>query len=192
MRLPADWASSVSSTSESRVTPTPAVLADGDTGLGRGSTNEALVAENDDALVDKALGTGTLLGVPNVEVGRSGSAAVGLLDDSQAVREVNVDVQWRRFDSVNNVAQGCSIVASVAIPRNANNPEVGLRLRETCPEFLGEVGIGGVEPSANDIEVFLGRNLRRGEGPAPSGVAPGEDANPRLVDFESSVQTRLN
>ena len=76
MRLPADWASSVSSTSDSRVTPAPAVLAEGDTGLGRGSTDEALAAEDDDALVNKASGTGSLLGVPDVEVGRGGGAAV--------------------------------------------------------------------------------------------------------------------
>ena len=74
MRLPADWASSVGSTSGSGVTPTPAVLAEGDTGLGRGSTNEALASEDNDALVDKASGTGSLLGVPDIEVGRSRSA----------------------------------------------------------------------------------------------------------------------
>ena len=76
MRLPADWASSVGSTSDSRVTPTPAILADGDTGLGRCSTDEALASENYDALIDKASGTGSLLGVPDIEVGRSGGAAV--------------------------------------------------------------------------------------------------------------------
>ena len=76
MRLPADWASSVGSTSDSRVTPTPAVLADGDSGLGCCSTDEALAAQDDDALVNQALRTGSLLGVPNVEVGRSRSAAV--------------------------------------------------------------------------------------------------------------------
>ena len=76
MRLSADWASSVGSTSGSGVTPTPAVLAEGDTGLGRGSTNEALMTENDDALVDKASGAGSLLGVPDVEVGRRRGAAV--------------------------------------------------------------------------------------------------------------------
>ena len=76
MRLAADWAPCVSSASDSRVTPTPAVLADGDAGLGRCSTDEALATEDDDALVDQALRTGSLLGVPDVEVGRSGSAAV--------------------------------------------------------------------------------------------------------------------
>jgi hypothetical protein len=76
MRLPADGAPSVSPASDSRVTPTPAVLAEGDTGLRCGSTDEALAAEDNDALVDQALRAGSLLGIPNVEVGRGGGAAV--------------------------------------------------------------------------------------------------------------------
>ena len=77
MRLAADWAPCVSSASDSRVTPTPAVLAERDTGLGGCSTNEALPPEDDDALVDQALRTGPVLGIPDVEVGCSRGATVG-------------------------------------------------------------------------------------------------------------------
>ena len=91
MRLAADWAPSVSSASDSRVTPTPAVLAERDTRLGGCSMNEALPPKDDDALVDQALRAGSVLGIPDVEVGRGGGAAVRLLDNPRHSRQVDVD-----------------------------------------------------------------------------------------------------
>jgi hypothetical protein len=105
---------------------------------------------------------------------------------------VNEDVQRGRLDSVDDVACGCGVATGVAVPRAADDPEIGLRLGETCPELLGKVGIGGVEPSSNNVKVILGRNLRRGEGPAPGSVAPREDASLGLAHLEGSVETGLN
>ena len=144
MRLAADWAPCVSSASDSRVTPTPAVLAERDTGLGGCSTNEALPPEDDDALVDQALRAGPVLGVPDVDVGRGGGAAVRLLDDPRHSRQVDVDRERGGLEGGPDISGSGGVAARVAVTRTADDLEVRRRRRETRPDLLGEVGIGGV------------------------------------------------
>ena len=144
MRLAADWAPCVSSASDSGVTPTPAVLAERDTGLGGCSTDEALPPENDDALVDQALRAGPVLGVPDVEVGRGRGAAVRLLDDPRHSRQVDVDRERGGLEGGSDISGSGDVAARVAVTRTADDLEVRRRRRETRPDFLGEVGIGGM------------------------------------------------
>lgn len=75
------------------MTPLPALLADGDTDLGLGASDEALATQNDDALVDQAPRTGSGGGIPDIEVGGSDSASGQLLDDVWRVGQLDVDIE---------------------------------------------------------------------------------------------------
>ena len=86
MGLAADGASEFLATRVSRVSPLPALLADGDADLRRGAANEAFAVPNNNALAMQAAGAGTGGGVPDVEVRGNDAATFGLLDETRRGR----------------------------------------------------------------------------------------------------------
>ena len=164
--LPTDAAARTLATGVGRMTPLPALLADGDTDLGLGASDEALATQNDDALVNQAPRTSSGGGVPDIEVGGSNSAPGRLLDDAWRVGQLDVDVQRGGEKPLDDVGGKGILTKRIPIAGEADDPQEGLRHRGTSKDFVLEVGIRPDEPTAHDRKVGLVWHTIEVEGPA--------------------------